>query len=90
MNSISSKAATPRLDAARLNGECYRILLEIENTAGWGEIPFSRIAQAFRLIDELMDPVLIPWDEEADTAITRFWKMRPGRPRLFSGSCSNT
>jgi len=57
------------LDAATLDGARYPILPEIEQTQRDLDFPFSRIAQAFRLIDDVMAPVLIPWDDEARTAL---------------------
>ncbi len=47
----------------------YRILPEIAHTRGAFDFPFSRIARAFRLIDEVMVPVLIPWNDEAKKAL---------------------
>ncbi len=57
------------LDEARLDGAPYRILGEIEQTRQRFDFPFSRIGQAFRLIDDVMDPVLIPFDDAAREAL---------------------
>jgi CRISPR-associated endonuclease/helicase Cas3 len=57
------------LDAATLDGMRYPILPEIERTRTHLDFPFSRIAQAFRLIDDIMVPVLIPWDDRARAAL---------------------
>lgn len=57
------------LDAATLDGARYPILPAIEQTQRDLNFPFSSIAQAFRLIDDVMAPVLIPWDEEARAAL---------------------
>lgn len=53
------------LDAARLGDEPYPIMPEIAKTREELTFPFSRIAQAFRLIDDVMVPVLIPRDAES-------------------------
>lgn len=58
------------LDAARLRGgEPVVILRELEETARFAHFPFKRIADAFRLIDEAMDPLIVPWDDEARAAL---------------------
>ena len=57
------------LDAPRLNGESYPIIPAIDESRRGLEFPFSRIAHAFRLIDEVMMPVLIPLDEVARRAL---------------------
>lgn len=57
------------LDAATLDKAPYPILREIKATMRGLDFPFSRIAQAFRLIDDVMDPVLIPWDDKAKAAL---------------------
>lgn len=57
------------LDAARLHGACYPILPEIGNTARAFAFPFARIAQAFRLIDDVMEPVLVPYDADAKATL---------------------
>jgi len=58
------------LDSARLDGAPYRILREIEQTRQSLDFPFSRIAQAFHLIDDVMDPVLVPFDDAAQQALS--------------------
>lgn len=57
------------LDAARLDGENYAIIEAIGSARRAADFPFARIAQAFRLIDNVMDSVLIPWDDEAKGAL---------------------
>lgn len=57
------------LDKASLGGEDYPILPAIQNTVRKLEFPFAKIASAFRMIDNVMEPVIIPWDEEARAAI---------------------
>lgn len=54
-----------RLDAARLDGEVYPIMSAVSETANKMNFPFASIARAFRLIDEKMVPVLIPYDDTA-------------------------
>lgn len=57
------------LDAARLAGEAFPIITAIRDTARDLDFPFARIAEAFRMIDDVMDPVIVPWDGEARAAI---------------------
>lgn len=59
------------LDRAMLNGAPYEILRAIRvNIDRTGiNIPFLSIADAFRLIDDRMEPVLIAFDAEAEAAI---------------------
>lgn len=54
-----------RLDAARLDGEIYPIMRRISDTANKINFPFASIARAFRVIDETMVPVLVPYDTTA-------------------------
>jgi len=57
------------LDAARLDGARYPILPALAQTAGDLTWPFAHIDRAFRMIDDVMDPVIIPFDDEAKQAI---------------------
>jgi len=58
------------LDKAKLPGGVpFPILPAIRNTARDLGFPFARIAAAFRMIDDGMDPVIVPWDGEARDAI---------------------
>jgi CRISPR-associated endonuclease/helicase Cas3 len=57
------------LDAAPLDGAPFPIIPAISNTARAVAFPFARIARAFRMIDDVMDPVIIPWDDTARAAI---------------------
>lgn len=58
------------LDKARLpGGEALEIIRAIRETARSAEFPFATIARAFRLIDDTMDPVIVPWDDAAREAI---------------------
>lgn len=54
-----------RLDAARLDGAVYPIMRHIRDTANRFDFPFASIARAFRMIDEAMVPVLVPYDDTA-------------------------
>jgi CRISPR-associated endonuclease/helicase Cas3 len=63
------------LDRAILpDGETLAIIPAIRETARSAEFPFARMAQAFRLIDEAMDPVIIPYDDIAREAIRALTK----------------
>jgi CRISPR-associated endonuclease/helicase Cas3 len=51
------------LDAARLpNGDDYSILTNLARSPDKLVWPFADIAEAFRMIDDVMDPVIIPYD----------------------------
>jgi CRISPR-associated endonuclease/helicase Cas3 len=58
------------LDAARLpEGEKFAVVPALRHTARTADFPYARIASAFRLIDEKMDPVIIPYDDIAKDAV---------------------
>lgn len=62
------------LDAATLRGEPFPILPAIEHGVRPHDdfkfaFPFADIGEAFRLIDQVMDPVLVPYNEEAVAAL---------------------
>lgn len=58
------------LDKAMLpGGEPVVILRELEESARRIDFPFERIARAFRLIDDAMDSLIVPWDDEARAAL---------------------
>lgn len=57
------------LDAATLEGGRFPILPALAQTARQLAWPFDDIARAFRMIDDVMDQVIIPFDGEADRAI---------------------
>jgi CRISPR-associated endonuclease/helicase Cas3 len=60
----------PALDKATLrDGTPFPILPAIRATTSDLGIPFADMADAFRMIDDVMDPVIIPWDDEAKAAI---------------------
>lgn len=59
------------LDAAQLDGEAFPILRSIRERAANWSFDFEKIARAFRIIEQVMDPVIVPWrayaeDEEAE------------------------
>lgn len=53
------------LDAATIAGERFEIMRAIRETGRKFEFPFAQISDAFRMIDDLMDPVIVPWGETA-------------------------
>ncbi|WP_448502753.1 CRISPR-associated endonuclease Cas3'' [Sphingomonas sp.] len=57
------------LDQARLDGAPFPIMPALESGVKSLSFPFSQIASAFRLIDETMEPVLVPWDDAACDAL---------------------
>jgi CRISPR-associated endonuclease/helicase Cas3 len=62
------------LDAAKV-GERRGILPAIAERAGSGGFPFAAIAQAFKVIDEVMEPVIVPLDDEATMVLSRIASM---------------
>jgi CRISPR-associated endonuclease/helicase Cas3 len=56
----------PALDAAKLGDGRFPIIPAIRSTAHDLEFPFVTIAQAFRMIDDVMDPVIVPWDPDGE------------------------
>jgi CRISPR-associated endonuclease/helicase Cas3 len=71
------------LDAAKVDGR-PGILATIDERAGDFSFPFRGIAEAFRLIDEIMVPVIVPWradasDDVAERLLDRIASM--DRPR---------
>ena len=59
------------LDRARFEGAPYEIIAAIRANAHPSSLnfPFRTVSDAFRMIDETMEPVIVPWDDEARTAI---------------------
>ncbi len=51
------------LDAAKLEGETYPILAALHASFNGRKLdtPYDSIARAFRMIDDVMDPVIVPW-----------------------------
>ncbi|MCH8686601.1 CRISPR-associated endonuclease Cas3'' [Pedomonas mirosovicensis] len=68
------------LDRAHLApGETLEIMRAIKETTESLDFPFAKIARAFRLIDEVMDPIIVPFDDDAHKAINelRFAELPP-------------
>lgn len=53
------------LDATALPGRQPGVLPALETHAADGRFPFRSLAENFRMIDEAMDPVVVPWDDKA-------------------------
>lgn len=69
------------LDAAEVGGR-RGILKAIAERAETREFPFADIAQAFRMIDEVMQPVVVPWkastkDDGAEKLLARIAAQDP-------------
>lgn len=67
-------------DAPRLDGEIWPILPAIAERAKTQAFPFASIARAFRVIDDTMEPVIVPWrsgpdDDRADVLLDRIAAM---------------
>ena len=75
-------------DAATLEHQPWPILRAIGERASEAAFPFASIATAFRMIDQIMEPVVVPWradgdDDDADTLLNRIAGMdRPRRDDL--------
>src|SRR3546814_13902096 len=52
------------LDAAILESAPFQIIPAIRDTARKLDFPFASLARAFRMIDDVMDPVIVPWGED--------------------------
>jgi CRISPR-associated endonuclease/helicase Cas3 len=74
-------------DTARIDGR-PGILSAIAERAPDASFPFSSIAAAFRMIDDIMEPVVVPWradanDDDAQSVLNRIAGMdRPRREDL--------
>lgn len=66
------------LDASRLDGEVWPILEDISERAKDFTFRFDSIARAFRMIDTPMEPVVVPWDDEAQGVLAKI--ARADRP----------
>ena len=56
--------AEAAFDAARLDKDPFPILRTIAETSPGFRYPFDKIARAFRMIDDAMDAVIVPWRGE--------------------------
>lgn len=54
-----------RLDSAKIDGH-PGLLSAIAERASDQAFPFRSLAEAFRMIDEVMEPVIVPWRADAD------------------------
>jgi CRISPR-associated endonuclease/helicase Cas3 len=68
------------LDAATIDGKVWPILPHIAERERTWAFPFASVARAFRMIDEVMAPVVVPWrahadDGEAETLLGRVASM---------------
>jgi CRISPR-associated endonuclease/helicase Cas3 len=54
-------AGDKALDASKLGGEIWPILGAISERADTLDFPFASIAQAFKVVEETMTPVIVPW-----------------------------
>jgi len=53
-------------DSATLDGTPYPIMMKLKERGATLDFPFASIARAFRLIDEAMEPVIVPWQARPD------------------------
>lgn len=53
-------------DAPRLDEEIWPILPAVAERAKTWAFPFASIARAFRVIDDAMEPVIVPWRADSD------------------------
>lgn len=65
----SDNNKTDRLDAAKLNNSEFEIVQSLDDGIADFSFPFARVAQAFRLIEQTMTPILVPWDDAAERAL---------------------
>ena len=63
------------LDAAKLDGERYPIIERITEQKARKLFPFESIAGAFRMIDQVMEPIVVPYDDLAQDALARIAQM---------------
>ena len=58
------------LDAAAIGDRPGRgVLAALRETAQGCRFPYESITRAFRLIDDVMQPVVVPWNEQAERAL---------------------
>ena len=69
------EAVRDAFDAARLDGVDFPILRKIAERASTLDFPFESIARAFRLIEQAMEPVIVPWDNDACDVLHRIAAM---------------
>ena len=47
------------------------IMRDISDHAGAWTFPFETIAEKFRMIEDIAEPVIVPWDKDAETLLAR-------------------
>jgi len=68
------------LDGTKLDRDTpFPILCRIAERAARLDYPFASISRAFRMIDEMLEPVIVPWDQGAAAILDRIAQM--DRPR---------
>lgn len=72
-----------RLYAAKAEGrsdglDASGIMVALNTGHLQAQLPFADVAAAYRMIESVMEPVVVPWDERADEAIKQL--MDPGLP----------
>lgn len=74
-------------DAATLDGERFPILGRIAETSPDFGYPFEKIARAFRMIDDAMDAVIVPWrgEDGTDTSAANLLRRIAAMPRPLTG-----
>ncbi|WP_439816967.1 CRISPR-associated endonuclease Cas3'' [Zavarzinia sp. CC-PAN008] len=63
------------MDAATLDGETWPILRSLEERGADLTFEFEKIARAFRMIDDVMEPVIVPWDADVVEVLERIEMM---------------
>ena len=74
---------TAAFDNATLDGAPFPILREIADVSPGFGYPFEKIARAFRMIDDAMDAVIVPWrgEDGTDTSATDLLRRIGATPR---------
>ena len=74
---------TAAFDKATLDGAPFPILREIADASPGFGYPFEKIARAFRMIDDAMDAVIVPWrgEDGTDTSATDLLRRIGAIPR---------
>ena len=72
------KGTKKAFDAATLDGKPYLILPALEERCTTMDFPFATVARAFRVIEEAMEPVIVPWQAGPDDTGARDLLRRVG------------
>lgn len=70
-NEVYWRRGAEAMDAATLDGRIWPILGSIAERAGRREFEFETTARAFRLIDEVQETVIVPYDDAAEAILKR-------------------